>query len=91
MADGGDLSVTGGSLSFGDTLAQNEFALLMAQKGEFKLDPLLGVGIADMVGDADITGWKLRIRDAFKADGLNLTALELTVDGKITRLEARYD
>lgn len=91
ITEEGDLSVKGGSLGFGDTLAQNEFAILMAQKGEFKLDPLLGVGIANMVGDNDVSQWKRRIRDAFREDGLALSDIEITESGSITSLEAHYD
>ena len=91
ISGGGDLAVVGGSLGFGDTLAQNEYSILIAQPGEFKADPLLGVGIADMVGDNDVSLWKHKIREAFRLDGLSVSELEITGDGKITRLEAHYD
>lgn len=88
--DSGDLVVADGGLSMGDTLAQNEFLLLVSGPGDLKESPLMGAGISDMVGDHDMTGWKRRIIDALKDDGLRVRSLELATDGTLTRLEADY-
>lgn len=88
--DSGDLCVENGHLSMGDTLAQNEFILLMAQRGDIKEYPLMGAGIADMVGDNDTTAWKRKIRDALSDDGIRVSDLQMTSQGQITKLEGDY-
>lgn len=88
--DSGDLVVTDGSMAVGDTLAQNEFLLLVSGPGDLKEFPLMGAGISDMACDNDTTGWKRRIIDALKDDGLRVRSLELAADGTLTRLEADY-
>lgn len=90
LADNGDLDVRDGQMAFGDTLAQNEYLLLISHPGDLKENPLLGVGIADMSGDNDIVGWKRRIREALASDGLKVSNIVVTNDGKIERLEADY-
>ncbi|MEE3485093.1 MAG: hypothetical protein VZQ98_12320 [Bacteroidales bacterium] len=87
--DTGDLAV-GTSIETGDTLAQNEYILMLAQPGELKENPLVGAGMADMVGSAGTADIKRRVRDAFKADGLQIKEFEMGRNGAIVRLEADY-
>lgn len=91
IKDDGDLSVVGGSLAIGDTLAQNTYLLIVSQPGDLKEHPTLGAAISDFVGSSDVAVAKRKIRDAFKADGLNAKQIELTKEGKISRLEVDYD
>ena len=88
--DSGDLVVAGGAVAVGDTLAQNEFLLLVSGPGDLKEYPLMGAGISDMACDHDNTGWKRRIIDAFKDDGLRVKSIEMAAEGALTRLEADY-
>lgn len=85
----GDIAVAGGTMSMGDTLAQNEYLLIISQPGDLKEEPLLGAGIADMVAETDPSAMKRRIRDALKADGMDVRTLEMD-GGTIKRLEASY-
>lgn len=89
--DTGDLSIRGGGLSVGDTMAQNEYLLIMSSKGEIKEFPAVGAGISDMVGDTGSAEAKRKIREAFRADGITITSLSMTEEGTITRLEASYE
>lgn len=91
ITDEGDLDIRDGSLQMGDTLAQNEFALLMSQPGELKEYPLMGAGIADMTGDKNTARWERRVIDAFKDDGLRVSGIEISEDGQFRRLEASYE
>lgn len=85
-----DLKIENGHMKLGETLPQNEFLLLVMNKGELKEDPLVGVGISDMLNDNDIIGWKRKIRDGLKADGLTVEQISISSDGRIKKLEAKY-
>lgn len=85
-----DLKIENGHLCVGDTLAQNEYLLLVCNKGEVKETPTLGVGISDMLNDNDILGWKRKIRDGLKADGMKVEQITIASDGRIDKLVAKY-
>lgn len=68
-------------LVIGDTLYQNQYLILNAQKGEFKENPTLGVGLNDMANDDDLNEWKKSIREEFAKDGLKVSTLSLTASG----------
>lgn len=85
-----DIKIENGHIAIGETLPQNEFLLLVMNKGELKEDPLVGVGISDMINDNDILGWKRKIRDGLKADGLTVEQISISSDGRIKKLEAKY-
>lgn len=87
--DTGDLNAAPGGVTLGDTMAQNEFVILMSQPGDIKEAPLMGAGIADMVARNDTAAMKRQIRDALKLDGMDVSAVEIK-DGTLTRLEASY-
>ena len=79
VRDSNGLIVSG--ITIGDTLYQNQFMILQAQKGEFKENPTLGVGINDMANDDDLTVWKKAIREEFAKDGLKVSKLSITTSG----------
>lgn len=85
-----DLKIENGHIAIGETLPQNEYLLLVLNKGELKEDPLVGVGISDMLNDNDIIGWKRKIRDGLKADGMKVEQISISSDGRIKKLEAKY-
>ena len=63
-------------LVIGATQPQNEASILIARKGEFKLNPLLGVGISDALLSENMLEFRHRIREHFAMDGLNVKALD---------------
>lgn len=77
-------------LVIGDTLQQNKALILIAQQGEFKFRPDLGVGIGDMVLDDDYLGGRHKIRDHFEKDGLILSKLDFYPNKPII-IEADYE
>lgn len=85
-----DLKIENGHISIGETLPQNEYMILMLQKGELKEEPLLGVGISDMLNDNDILSWKRKIRDGLKADGMTVEQISIAKDGHIEKLSVKY-
>ena len=68
-------------ITIGDTLYQNQYMILTAQKGEFKENPTLGVGINDMANDDDLSEWKKSIREELSKDGMKVNTLTITASG----------
>ncbi len=70
--------VRNGSLTIGDTTAQNQALILQSDKGEWKEFPLLGVGLAGIVHDHDLHAWKRSITEQLEADGMRIERLRLS-------------
>jgi hypothetical protein len=83
-----ELAVSNGSLVVGDTLYQHQYLILQAQKGEFKENPTLGVGINDMANDDGLNEWKKSIREEFAKDGMKVNELNISTTG--IELKADY-
>ena len=77
-------------LCFGSTQPQNEASILIARKGEFKLNPLLGVGIGDALLGEDLLEYRHRIREHFAMDGLNVKHLDFYNLNKFS-IDAEYE
>ena len=75
--DGVDLGVSGGSLTVGDTQAQEEYLVLMSQKGEWKEHPMVGVGIGVMVNDEELRYWKREIMECLQRVGIKIKGVSL--------------
>jgi hypothetical protein len=78
-----------GGLSVGNVTYQNQYFLLMAQKGEYKLSPTIGVGIGDMVLDEDILYWRTEIANQLRQDGQQVKRIHIT-DQKV-EIDASYN
>lgn len=77
-------------LVIGDTLEQNKALILIAQQGEFKFRPDLGVGLADILLSEDYLGYRHEIRSQFAKDGLIVETLDLYA-GKPFKITANYE
>lgn len=82
--------VNGTGLSIGNTLYQNQYIIMAAQKGELKEYPMLGVGIADIANDNDLLEWKRSIREEFAKDGLKVSTLNIDTNTGNMTLIADY-
>jgi hypothetical protein len=60
----------------------------MAQKGEFKEHPLVGVGLGDIINDDNAMYWESQIAEQLTSDGQRITRLSLDEKGLV--LEASY-
>ena len=78
-------------LEIGETAAQNQALILRASKGEFKTSPMLGTGIADMVGDNETAGWKREITLQLESDGMRVKSVELEIQNNRLTIDADYD
>jgi hypothetical protein len=72
----------------GNTLYQNQYMILVAQKGEFKENPTLGCGISDIANDDNFNQWQKDIRDEFAKDDMTVSTLSLSSEGM--SLTAKY-
>ncbi|WP_296008098.1 hypothetical protein [uncultured Alistipes sp.] len=87
--DGTGLIVRG--LEIGTATFQNQALILQASKGEFKEYPTLGVGISDLLGDNEETGWRREIALQLETDGMKVKTVELDLNNNKLTIDAEYD
>jgi len=87
----GDVMVQNGSMVIDDSTLQNQYLILLAQKGEFKEYPTLGVGISDMLGDDDVLEWKKRIREELAKDDMKVNKIDLNLQTGEINIDAHYN
>ena len=75
-------------LVLADTLSQNQALILQLHKRELKDDVSVGVGIADMLLDDDVLGWRSEIREQMEMDGQTVNSVEITSDGIV--IDSKY-
>ena len=85
---GSDGLITQG-LVIGDTMNQNQALILIANPGEFKFNPTIGVAIDELLLDNDYLRFRHRIREHFEKDGLKIKSIQLS-DGKPLLIDASY-
>ena len=81
--------ITNGSLTIGDTTAQNQKILILANKGEFKLKPMRGVGAARYLENSDSGDLAREIRTEFFADGMTVNNIKINANKEI-EIDANY-
>lgn len=86
---GSDGLITQG-LVIGDTMNQNQALILVANPGEFKFNPTIGVAIDELLLDNDYLRFRHRIREHFAKDGLVIKSIQLS-DGKPLLIDANYE
>ncbi|MNG13294.1 hypothetical protein D3C84_969650 [compost metagenome] len=74
----------------GDTMNQNQALILIANPGEFKFSPTIGVAIDELLLDNDYLRFRHRIREHFAKDGLIVKSVELS-EGKPLKIDASYE
>ena len=77
-------------LAVGNTLEQNKASILIAQQGEFKFNPDLGVGLGDIALSSDYLEYRHKIREHFAKDGLVVETLDL-FENKPLKIIAHYE
>ena len=78
-----------GDLKFGDSTRQNQKALLVANKNEYKQSPTVGVGIFTALHDEGPNDLFRAIRMEMVKDGMKIN--DLSIKDGIINLEASYD
>ncbi len=77
-------------ITIGETMNQNQALLLIANAGEIKMHPTIGVAIDELLLDDDYLRIKHRIRDNFSKDGLVVKNINLSNKKPLT-IEASYE
>lgn len=76
-------------LTLGNILYQNQAIILLAQPGEIKSSPLVGVGIENILNDEDLLGWQRTIRLQMELDGQVVTRITFGKDQNL-EINAKY-
>ena len=89
LDENGDLLLDGnGDPVVGDVTQQNQKLLLETRKGDWKLYPLIGVGVQDFVDDEDPGALMREIRLQLKKDGFKIGSLK--INGQTIKIDAKY-
>lgn len=83
LDEDGDLMIEDGDLVIGFSDQQHQNDLLLIDKGNSKEFPELGVGIFKFLESEDRSALLREIKIQFNADGMNVTDVGYTEDGKI--------
>jgi len=83
-----DLQIKAGDFVIGDATEQNQHLLLLANKGDYKQYPKVGVGINGFLLDEAEQDMMREIRSQFETDGMKVKKL-VYADGKI-KIDAPY-
>lgn len=65
-------------IMIGQTINQNTGLILICRKGEFKQEPVLGVGIEDILLDQDYLDWRRKIRINLELDDQNVKEIKFS-------------
>lgn len=84
-----DLQIRNGDFVIGDATLQHQRHILIAQKGEYKAHPEIGVGIENALQDENPRQLLTQIRRNFEYDGMTVNTLEINDDNTI-RVDAPY-
>ncbi len=85
----GDLNFKDGDFFTDDATLRHQEHIIMANKGEFKESPEIGVGIIDALNSENPKEVLSNIKRNFMYDGMEVKTLGLTSEGKI-EVDAEY-
>jgi hypothetical protein len=89
LDESGDLSLEGGDLTVGESTLQHQSLLLHTTKGDWRENPLAGVGVAGFLKD-ELPGELLaEIKKEFEKDGMTVNSLFL--DDENININATYN
>jgi hypothetical protein len=83
LDENGDLSIVNGDFDIGFSGNQHQEHILLANKGEYKEFPELGVGIAAMLGDDDYTDMLIEIKKNLEYDGMKIKNVRFDENGNL--------
>jgi len=84
-----DLIIKDGDLSLGESTAQHQKTLILADKGDFKEVPMRGVGAHRFLEDHAPDSLAREIRTEFSADGMTVNKIQIASDLTI-QVDANY-
>lgn len=79
----------GGDFALGNPNQQNQLLLLLSDKGDWKENPRVGVGLNSWLVDEDPDDLYREIREQFIGDGLKVKGVKVMDGGKVM-IDANY-
>lgn len=89
LTEENDLRIENGDFVVGESTRQHQNLILLADKGEFKQFPTVGVGILRYLEDNDTDNLAREIRTEFNKDGMNVK--EIRFNGSKIDITANYN
>lgn len=89
LGDDFDLQIVNNDLVIGDATQQNQQLILVANKGEWRPFPYVGVGLLEAIHDDNLGGLKQEIIKQFELDGMTINKLTVKSDGGM-EIDATY-
>lgn len=89
LTKNGDLKIENGDFSIGRSDEQHQQHIILANKGEYKEFPELGVGIVQMLNDDNYTGMLIETKRNLEYDGMAIDNIAFTEDGKLN-IDGKY-
>ena len=77
-------------LVIGNTMNQNQAMIIVANPGEFKFNPMLGVAIDELLLDDDFLRMRHRIQENLEMDGMKVKSIDFS-EGKPLVIDASYE
>jgi len=84
-----DLQVQNGDFVIGETDKQNQQLIILANKGEWKEHPEVGVGIQNILSDENPNDVLIETKRQLEYDGMQIDNISLTAEGKLI-IDGKY-
>ena len=86
----GDVTISAGDFVMAESTAEHQKELLLNNKGDYKQNPAVGVGVLNYMDDDDgFTALTRQIAQQFAADGMQVNSVVLQSNGTI-KTDAYY-
>ena len=87
---GGDIEISNGDFICGFSDLQHQEHLLVAQKGDIKEKPGVGVGIENFINGSDMDGFLSEVKSEFIKDGMTVNKLDFNEATGDLNYDANY-
>lgn len=85
-----DLTIVDGDFDWGESTLEHQRDILLAHKGSFRQEPLVGVGITtELLNDASEDEFRRAVQDQMELDGMKVSRFVVTAPGEF-ELNTRY-
>jgi hypothetical protein len=83
-----DLEIVDGDLVIGESTTQHQQLLLLTNKGDWKENPLVGVGATGFLKEENESGLMQEIRIQFEKDGMEVN--NISIQSGAIEIDAKY-
>lgn len=85
-----DLKINNNDFVLGDVTHQNQGLILLANKGEFRQFPFVGVGVKYYLDDDRLNGIKPELTKQLELDGMTVNSIKVFTNGQV-EIDATYE